>query len=162
MSAPVPAKVLEIIEDAIYDEQASHDYYLKMAEVIVNPSGRDQFRHLAQEEVRHREVLEERWRALTGKRFKFEPSKMPKDHAPVPTTNADAVQVLGMAMEQELDAVSKYKKLAESAEDEPARRAYLELAEDEQQHYEWFRAQRHSIQTGIHWFTETLPGPLER
>lgn len=158
---PIPTKVLEIIEDAIYDEQASHDYYLTMAAVIHEPSGREQFRHLAQEEVRHRDVLEERYRALTGKRFHFEPSKLPHGHAPVPTTNATAIEVLGLAMEQELDAVGKYRKLAESAPDEEARRAYLQLAEDEQQHYEWFRAQRHAIQSGIHWFIETLPGTLE-
>ena len=156
------SKVLEIIEDAIYDEQSAHDYYLKMVEVIHDRSGKDQFRHLAQEEVRHREILEERWRALTGKRFRFEASKLPHEHAPVPTTNATAVEVLGMAMEQELDAVAKYKHLAGSAPDEEARSAYLELARDEQQHYEWFRAQRQAIQSGIHWFIETLPGTLER
>jgi rubrerythrin len=160
MSAP--PKVLEIIEDAIYDEQSAHDYYLKMVEVIHDPSGKEQFRHLAQEENRHREVLEERWRALTGKRFRFEPSKLPHEHAPIPTTNATAVEVLGMAMEEELNAVAKYKKLAEGAPDEAARKAYLQLADDEYQHYEWFRAQRQAIQSGIHWFTETLPGTHER
>ena len=155
-------RVLEIIEDAIYDEQSAHDYYLKMVEVIDDRSGKEQFRHLAQEEVRHRELLEERWRALTGKRFRFEASKLPHDHAPIPTTNATAVEVLGMAMEQELEAVAKYKELAASAPDEEAKSAYLELARDEHQHYEWFRAQRQAIQSGIHWFIETLPGTLER
>src|SRR5580765_8382763 len=106
-----PTKVLEIIEDAIYDEQSSADYYLKMAGVIHDPSGKEQFRHLAQEEYRHREILEERWRALTGKRFRFESSKLPHEHAPIPSTNATAIEVLGMAMEQELEAVEKYKKL---------------------------------------------------
>ena len=157
-----PSKVLEIIEDAIYDEQSAHDYYLQMVEVIHDPSGKAQFRHLAQEEVRHREMLEERWRALTGKRFRFEASKLPHAHAPIPTTNATAVEVLGMAMEQELDAVAKYKQLAGSATDEEARGAYLELAREEHQHYEWFRAQRQAIQSGIHWFIETLPGTLDR
>ncbi len=160
--AQAPSTVLEIIEEAIYDEQSSHDYYLKMAEVIHDSSGKEQFRHLAQEEIRHREVLEERYRALTGKRFRFEPSKLPHDHAPVPRTNATAVEVLGMAMEQEMDAVNKYRKLAESAPDEDARRAYLQLADDEHQHHEWFRAQRQAIQSGVHWFIETLPGTLER
>ena len=160
MSAP--PKVLEIIEDAIYDEQSSHDYYLKMVDVIRDPSGKEQFRHLALEEFRHREILEERWKVLTGKRFRFEPTKLPHEHAPIPTTNATAVEVLGMAMEQELEAVGKYKKLAEGAPDEAARSAYQQLADDEYQHYEWFRAQRHAIQSGIHWFTETLPGTLER
>jgi len=157
-----PSKVLEIIEDAIYDEQSAHDYYLKMVEVIDEPSGKEQFRHLAQEEVRHREILEERWRALTGKRFRFEAAKLPHEHAPVPTTNANAVEVLSIAMEEEREAVAKYKELAESAPDEEAKRAYLELARDEHQHYEWFRAQRQAIQSGIHWFIETLPGTLER
>jgi rubrerythrin len=160
MSAP--ANVLEIIEGAIYDEQSAHDYYLKMVEVIHNTSGKEQFRHLAQEELRHREILEERWRALTGKRFRFEASKLPHEHAPVPTTNATAVEVLGMAMEQEQEAVLKYRKLADGAPDEAARSAYMQLAEDEHQHYEWFRAQRIAIQSGIHWFTETLPGTLDR
>ena len=157
-----PSKVLEIIEDAIYDEQSAHDYYLRMVDVIHDASGKEQFRHLAHEEFRHREILEERWRALTGKRFRFEPAKLPHEHAPVPTTNATAVEVLGMAMEQELEAVAKYKKLAEAAPDDAARAAYAQLADDEYQHYEWFRAQRHAIQSGIHWFTETLPGTLER
>jgi len=161
MASP-PSKVLEIIEEAIYDEQASHDYYLKMVETIHDPSGKEQFRHLAQEEVRHREVLEERFRSLTGKRFRFEPSKLQTDPVPVPTTNASAIEALGLAMKHELEAVEKYRRLAEGAPDEEARRAYLQLADDEQGHYEWFRAQRHAIESGVHWFVETLPGTLER
>jgi len=159
---PVSPRVLAIIEEAIYDEQASHDYYLKMVEAIDEPSGREQFRRLAREEVRHREVLEERYRALTGKRFRFDPAKLPPDPVPVPTTNATAIEVLGIAMGHEQDAVLKYRELADSAPDEEARGAYLELADDEHQHYEWFRAQRQAIQSGIHWFTETLPGTLDR
>jgi rubrerythrin len=160
--ASVPASVIEIIEEAIYDEQASHDYYLKMVDVIHDPSGKEQFRRLAREEVRHRDVLEERFRDLAGKRFRFEPAKLQIDPVPIPSTNASAIEALGLAMEHELTAVEKYRRLAEGAASEEARLAYLELAEDEHQHYEWFRAQRHAIQSGVHWFVETLPGTLER
>jgi len=31
---PVSSRVLEIIEDAIYHEQGSHDYYLRVAAAI--------------------------------------------------------------------------------------------------------------------------------
>jgi rubrerythrin len=158
----VSAKVLGIIEEAIYHEQSSHDYYLRVAEVMHNPSGKEQYRHLAQEEIRHREVLEERYHALTGKRFRFEPSKLEPDEIPVPTTNASAIEALGMAMEHELEAVGKYMTLAEEAAEEESRRVYLQLARDEQQHHDWFRDQRNALQGGVHWFIETLPGTLDR
>ena len=159
---PVPSRALEIIEEAIYHEQSSHDYYLKVAAAIENPSGKDQYRHLAHEEIRHREVLEDRWRALTGKRFRYEPSRQLGDDLPVPTSNATAVEALEQAMEHELEAVANYRELAESAGDAESRRVYLQLANDEQQHYEWFRDQRNALQRGVHWFTETLPGARER
>ncbi len=156
------SKVLDIIEEAIYHEQASHDYYLRVVGAIHDESGRQQFRHLAQEESRHREVLEDRFRALTGKRFRFDPKKLRADELPVPTTNATAVEALAMAMEHELEAVASYRKLAEAAEDDESRRTYQELAQDEQSHYEWFRTQRQALLSGVHWFIETLPGTLDR
>lgn len=159
---PGSPKVLEIIEEAIYHEQASHDYYLQVVAAIHDDSGRQQFRHLAQEEIRHREVLEGRFRALTGRRFRFDPKKLHPDPIPVPTTNATAIEALALAMEHELDAVANYRKLAEEAEDDESRRTYLELAEDEQSHYEWFRTQRQALLSGVHWFVETLPGTLDR
>lgn len=158
----VSSRVLEIIEDAIYHEQGSHDYYLRVAAAIDNPSGKEQYRHLAGEELRHREVLEERYRNLTGKRFRFEPAKLDSDEIPVPTSNANAIEVLGMAMEHELEAVEKYRELAAAASDEDARTIYLRLAQDEHEHFEWFRDQRDALRSGVHWFTETLPGTLDR
>lgn len=159
---PVPSRALEIIEEAIYHEQSSHDYYLKMAAAIENPSGKEQYRHLAHEEIRHREVLEDRWRALTGKRFRYESARAESDLLPIPTSNATAVEALELAMEHELEAVTAYRELAASATDEASRGVYLQLANDEQQHYEWFRDQRNALQGGVHWFTETLPGARER
>lgn len=159
---PVPPRALEIIEEAIYHEQSSHDYYLKVAAAIENPSGKEQYRHLAHEEIRHREVLEERYRALTGKRFRYEPSKVDPDQLPIPTSNATAIEALELAMEHELEAVANYRELAADASSEESRRVYLELANDEQQHYEWFRDQRNALRGGVHWFTETLPGARER
>ena len=160
--APPSPKVLEIIVQAIYHEQASHDYYLQLVEAIHDESGRQQFRHLAQEEFRHREVLEDRFRSLTGKRFRFDPKKLQPDPLPVPRTNASAIEALALAMEHELEAVENYRKLAESAEDDDSRKTYLQLAEDEQSHHEWFRTQRQALLSGIHWFIETLPGTLDR
>lgn len=159
---PAPSRALEIIEEAIYHEQSSHDYYLKVAAAIENPSGKEQYRHLAHEEIRHREVLEDRWRALTGKRFRYEPSKLDHETLPVPTSDATAIEALELAMEHELEAVAKYRELAASTPNDESRRVYLQLANDEQQHYEWFRDQRSALQGGVHWFTETLPGARER
>jgi rubrerythrin len=159
---PVPPRALEIIEEAIYHEQSSHDYYLKVSAAIENPSGKEQYRHLAHEEIRHREVLEERYRVLTGKRFRYEPSKVDSDQLPIPTSNATAIEALELAMEHELEAVANYRELAADASNEESRRVYLELANDEQQHYEWFRDQRNALRGGVHWFTETLPGARER
>jgi rubrerythrin len=159
---PHSEKVLDIIEEAIYHEQASHDYYLQVVEAMHDESGRQQFRHLAQEEIRHRAVLEDRFRSLTGKRFRFDPKKLRPDPVPVPRSNASAIQALALAMEHELEAVENYRKLAEGAEDAESRRTYLQLAEDERGHYEWFRTQRQALLSGVHWFTETLPGTLDR
>ncbi len=67
-----------------------------------------------------------------------------------------------MAMEHELEAVEKYRELAEATTDADARAIYLRLAQDEHEHFEWFRDQRDALRRGVHWFTETLPGTLDR
>ncbi|MGE5175088.1 MAG: ferritin family protein [Hyphomicrobiales bacterium] len=156
------AKALAIIEEAIYHEQASHDYYLRVAEAIHDASGSAQYRQLAQEELHHREVLEERWHRLTGKRFHFDPSKVEEDELPVPSTNATAIEALTLAMEHEQEAVEKYRHLIETAPDDESRRVYEQLAEDERQHRDWFRDRRDALQQGVRWFVETLPGALDR
>jgi rubrerythrin len=161
MTDPGHSKALEIIEGAIYHEQASHDYYLQVAEAIHDPSGSAQYRHLAQEERKHREILEERWHRMTGKRFRFDPSRVEEDELPVPSTNASAIEALTLAMAHELEAVEKYRALIAGAKDEEARHAYAELAKDEQQHHDWFRDRRDALQKGVRWFVETLPGALD-
>lgn len=156
------AKALEIIEEAIYHEQSSHDYYLRVASAIHDPSGSAQYRQLAQEEQKHREILEERWHRLTGKRFRFDPAKVEAEELPVPSTNASAIEALTLAMAHELEAVEKYRDLIASAKDEEARRIYEQLAQDERQHHDWFRDRRDALQMGVRWFVETLPEALDR
>jgi len=155
------AKALEIIEEAIYHEQGAHDYYLRVAEAIHDPSGSAQYRQLAQEELAHRELLEARWHRLTGKRFRFDASKVETDELPVPSSNASAIEALTLAMTHEQEAVEKYRILVAGAPDEESRRAYEQLAQDEQQHHDWFRERRDALRDGVRWFVETLPGALD-
>jgi rubrerythrin len=159
---PAPSRALEIIEEAIYHEQLIHAYYLKVAAAIEDPSERDRYRHLAQEELRHKEALENRWRALTGKRFRYEPSRIATDALPAPADGAGVAGALELAMEHELEAAANYGELAECATTDGYRRLYLELANDEQRHYEWLRDQRHALLGGARRFAENSPGARER
>lgn len=155
------SRTLEIIEEAIYHEQGAHDYYLRVAEAIHDPSGSAQYRQLAAEELTHRELLEERWHRLTGKRFRFDPAKVEADELPVPSSNASAIEALTLAMAHESEAVEKYRALVAGAPDEESRRAYEQLARDEEQHHDWFRDRRDALQKGVRWFLETLPDALD-
>ena len=143
---PTPPRSLEIIEEAIYQEQAAHDEYLKLARAAADPEERERYHDLAHQEMRHRQLLEERWRTLTGRRFRYKPAK--RGHAPLPepTSAATAALAFEVAMERKLDAIGNYRELAGSDADIEGRRFYQELADEEQRDYEWFRDRRNALE----------------
>lgn len=49
----------EAIRMAIEREKGSHDFYLQAAKIAKYPGTREMFQYLAQEELRHRRMLEE-------------------------------------------------------------------------------------------------------
>ncbi len=65
------------------------------------------------------------------------PFEIPKDR---PLTKREIAQALRWAIEAELDAISFYEQLAEHIEDEKIRRVFLDVANEEKEHFGEFLA----------------------
>jgi len=65
------------------------------------------------------------------------PFEIPKDR---PLSRVEIAQALRWAIEAELDAVSFYEQLAEGIEDERIRRIFLDVANEEKEHFGEFLA----------------------
>ena len=58
--------ILSILSKAIEDEKKACDYYTKLAEKTVDPSGKAMFKKLAEEEKLHTKILSDQWYSLNN------------------------------------------------------------------------------------------------
>ncbi|WP_456368186.1 ferritin family protein [Thermococcus sp.] len=65
------------------------------------------------------------------------PFELPKER---PLTKREIAQALRWAIEAELDAISFYEQLAESIEDEKIKHVFLDVANEEKEHFGEFLA----------------------
>jgi rubrerythrin len=65
------------------------------------------------------------------------PFELPKDR---PLTKREIAQALRWAIEAELDAINFYEQLAEHIEDEKIRHVFLDVANEEKEHFGEFLA----------------------
>lgn len=144
----------EALTIAIYNEQAAYDFYSGLVGVIENEGGKIKFKFLADDEKRHRQLLEERYQKEGGgEKFVFDPSKAKKIEVKV-DDQTGAIDAVELALEGEKAASEFYKQAAQNTRDKEGRRMFERLAEDEEGHYELLLAEREALLGGPFWFSE--------
>lgn len=154
-------KILRILDAAVYKEQAAYDFYTEVSIMIVNPDGRKKFEHLAKDELRHRQVIEQRYKGLSGKALVFDPTK--REHLKVGNLSeqTSALDAVALALDQEKLAMEMYKKGEETAEDSQSQKMFHQLMLDEEGHYQLLSAEYQMLSGGLYWFILDQPGIME-
>ena len=111
-------EILEGLKTAIEAEITGYEFYKNAAENTSDPTGKETFLRMAEEEMGHFNYLRLQNRI---KDSHFE------------------VSALNIGMKLELDAMNFYRSRAENAHNEEAKQFYNELAEWEQDHYHAFQ-----------------------
>ena len=151
----------EILELAIYDEQAACDFYLNLSGQIKNPSGKKKFEFLAKDEKRHRDLLEGEYNKENGgKRFKFDAEKRKEIEVKV-DDQSSASDALDLAIQAERGAYKFYVGASEKIETQASKKMFLKLAEEEDKHYNLLAAERQALSNNFYWYDYDVPGVME-
>jgi len=152
---------LQILEMGIYNEASARDFYLSVGETIKNISGKEKFENLANDEKRHREILEDWYKKESGgKDFPFDPEKVKKIKVEV-KDHTSAFEAIDLALEAERQAYLFYTEAGKRTKDEKGREIFAKLAEEEDGHYQKLSAERNIIAGGFYWFSLDEAAPLE-
>jgi rubrerythrin len=152
---------LEILEIGIYNEISARDFYLSVAGIIKDVSGREKFQLLADDEKRHREILEDWYKKESkGMVFPFDPKKVKKIKVEV-KDHTSAFAAIDIALEAERQAYLFYLEAAKRAKDEKGKEIFEKLSEEEDGHYQKLSAERNAIAGGFYWFGLDQSAPLE-
>jgi len=153
--------VLEALSMAIYNEQSAFDFYTRLSDTIKNQSGKGKFKFLASDEKRHRELLEDYYKKISGgKEFPFDPDKVKKIDVDV-RDNTAASEALDIGIKAEKEAYEFYSKSAEQTRDPDARKMFLMLAEQEDRHFNILMAEKQALIDQFYWFSLDTPGIME-
>ena len=145
--------VLEILATAIYNEQSACELYSGLAETIANQQGQATFRGLAEDEKRHRRLLEIRYRDESkGKIFPFDSQRVKKINLSV-DNQAKAIDAVELALAAEKNASELYHTAARRTQDAEGKRMFESLAADEDQHHEILLAERQALLGHPYWFS---------
>lgn len=126
MATVNPAYVREV-EKAVNDELHAIHFYAKMMELAPDASDRQRISAIRQDEIRHYHQFYRLYMQLTGRHPQLQPGKMPTDYQ----------DGLKKALEDELEAVAFYQRVAAQSPDARSRQLFLNTAQDEQRHAMW-------------------------
>jgi rubrerythrin len=153
----------EAVSMAINLEIKGRKFYLEAAEKTENPTGKQVFINLAEEEKIHLRTFQamleknsdlQKWRepVIASPKKPVIPVFDDKARASLKRATADELEALRIAMKQEKEALEFFEKAAEQAEDDLTRRIFLFIKEQEIYHYDLLQAEHdHITRTGF-WF----------
>jgi len=144
-------EVLEGLRTAMEAEMTGHAFYKNAAESTADPTGKETFLRLAQEEMAHFKYLKTQYKSILDKGGYDFTQKLADEahkHGSSPIFSSDfkkrlkeshfEISVLTIGMKLELDAIGFYRACADKAREDEAKKLYLQLAEWEQGHYDAF------------------------
>ncbi|MFB3895365.1 MAG: ferritin family protein [bacterium] len=134
----LPKTAVEAIEMAIAAELDAQATYLQLANTTQSQDAKLLYQNLARDEQWHKELLDERYQALTG-------NKQPKSASGGPSIegavvrmkakeNMDEMEILQLAISAEIAAFEFYTKTTAAIIDPETRTMFLRLSEDEARH----------------------------
>lgn len=161
--------VMEAIKIALEAEKEGLIMFLKFAKDTESITGKNMFITLAQDEMAHIRDLESMATELTetgaieGNFFEGKPiSTINKEELKKKITessNAEDLDAIDLAIEQEKQAITHYTKCADDAQTDIERKIYLQLMEEEKVHQLILEAEKDSMKGSGFWvdFREFTP-----
>jgi len=147
-------EVYGALRKAICREIGAFNFYNSIAEEIVNPKGRDKFLQIAKDEEIHREKLESWFKKLYGEEFEARKEELEESEIKGVRLNeqSGAVKALDTAIEAESMANRFYSQQAGKVDDDRLSKLYLDLAREEEGHYNLLLAEKNAVIGGFYWF----------
>ncbi len=127
----------DILEMAVENEVEAHEFYKAAAEKIQDKNLKKTFEDLAEEETKHK-VLLEGYLNNDMKTMKFKENKDFQLSETVEektlSTDMSFKDAIALAMKKEEEAMNMYRQFAEASEEEKQKATFEELVKMEQQH----------------------------
>lgn len=157
---------VEALRQAISLEQQGHKLYLDAAERTADPQGREMFRSLADDEVKHLRAVRRQYESLVEgkdwvsvvespeKPIDSEKPLLPPDKETLEKTiSADAsdIEALHFALEFENNAYDLYRREAETVTDPAGKAMYEWLTEQELSHFNLLMLNYEHLANSGHW-----------
>lgn len=162
----------EVIDKAIVMEEEGYDFYKAAEKRTANGFGQKMFASLAQDEVRHKKLLQglkakmpadarELDIPLPKDRMKsvFADAKADMDKSVKPTS--DDIDALTFAMAKEKDSYKLYHDAAADSSDPKVKAVFARMAAEEDQHYEILEQTKYVLEQFANWTLWTEDGPIE-
>ncbi|MFH1836445.1 MAG: ferritin family protein [Methanobacteriota archaeon] len=140
----IPVTLREAVDKAIELEERGYAFYKKSEGKTEDAQGKAMFRFLAEEEVKHKQLLE---KTLDGEDFdltvmveipqddEMESQVFQKEVAGgIADENADPLAALNIGVEAERASISLYAAIVEQCGDEKCRSLFRQLVSEEEKH----------------------------
>jgi rubrerythrin len=145
---------VELLEMAIYKEIAAHDFYQGISQKIADKGGKKKFLDLADEEMKHRQLLSEWLKKETGRSFAPDPGaakppfRFPEEAV---ISQHTALEAISIGIQLERDSANFYASWKEQETDLEIRTMLQGLVEFEQGHYLRLKEEFKAVSQNFYW-----------
>ena len=153
--------IIKILETAILEEIKAKEFYLKMSTQLSNKEAQSRFRHMAQAEREHEDILMSWYEETCG--YPFDPSKIQSKEYKLditePEHNASFLDIIKLIAKVENKAFLFYKEAAVLARTPEEKRMFERLADLEQMHADQYRPEWQMLANDVvlHFKEEDIP-----
>lgn len=128
----------EILRKAIQGELQASNFYLDVSKLIVNKKSKSLMESLSNEELKHKSILEKRYKELYNKDFEEIPGFVFDPNLRIEkfglNSKSDAIEILSAAIEAENNAMRFYFELLQGIESSEDKNLLQSLIEFENSH----------------------------
>lgn len=159
-------KIAETLRKAIKGEEDGYYFYNLLSEKATNEAAKKKLENLRDDEIRHKETLEEIFHQHIGPDIGELPEKgitalaevFRKGHLEERKTE---MEFLNLAIEAELAATKYYQEQRGLIDDDKFREIFDQLADEEHHHYELLMAEKEALSGNYYWFGYDGVSPME-
>jgi len=130
------AAIIKILETAIQQEKKAKEFYLKMSAQLTNKEAQSRFRHMAEAEQEHEDILKSWYEEMCGYPFDMSKIQLQENKSDIsePDRNATLMDVIKVIARVENRAFRFYKRAAVFARTLEEKRMFERLADLEHLH----------------------------
>lgn len=155
-----------LLKSAIKSEIDGFTFYDLLSKQTENTDAKRRLENLRNDEARHRATLIDIYKKEVG----GDVGALPEEGVgPLQKAFVDGklkkfnseIEYINLAIDAELEAVAFYKEGAKIIEDEGFKKIMIEMADEENSHYEILMAEREALSGNYFWFSSDGTSPME-